>query len=376
MRTRVRHRPAGFAVALLCGAWVAAASGAVGAQTDVDSRAVLAADAAPTLSAYGFFADAAARRPRRGLIPYDLNTPLFSDYAVKTRYLYLPPRTAAGYRASGVFDFPVGTVLIKTFAFPADLRAPTSKVTNIETRLLVRKSAGWTARTYVWTPDQTRAIWKVAGQHVPIRFTDLAGRSRAISYVVPNQNQCKECHGVDGALSPIGPKARNLNSVFPYAEGPENQIAHLARLRRLSTVPAPSAWPRAAIWNAVDEPLASRARAYLDVNCGHCHSRSGFAGNSGLYLDLDEQDPTARGELKRPVAAGRASGDLDFDIAPGDPDHSILVYRMSSAEPGVMMPQIGRTVAHQEGLALIRAYVASLNPVTPDAGASARLNKK
>ena len=376
MSLRLGHRLTRTAIALFCGGWVAAAGGDVRARMDVDRHAVMADDAAPTLGVYRFFTDSGARRPRRGLVPYDLNTPLFSDYAVKARYLYLPPGTTAGYRANGVFDFPVGAVLIKTFAFPADLRAPNRSVRNIETRLLIRKVAGWTARTYVWNAEQTQAVWKVAGRHVPIGFIDLAGRERAISYVVPNQNQCKECHSVDGVLSPIGPKARNLNGVFPYPEGAENQIAHWARLERLSKVPAPAAWPRAAIWNAADEPLAARARAYLDVNCGHCHNRSGFAGNSGLYLDLDEQDATARGVLKRPVAAGRASGDLDFDIVPGDPDHSILIYRMTSDEPGVMMPQIGRSVAHQDGLALIRAYVKSLNPVTPDGGGPTRLNKK
>jgi hypothetical protein len=111
--------------------------------------------------------------------------------------------------------------------------------------------------------------------------------------------------------------------------------------------------------------LPDRARAYLDVNCGHCHNPHGFAGNSGLYLDLEQTDMSAVGVGKRPVAAGRASGGLEFSIVPGDPDHSIIVHRMASTEPGVMMPQLGRSLVHAEGLALVRAYVAAMVAEAP-----------
>ena len=67
-----------------------------------------------------------------------------------------------------------------------------------------------------------------------------------------------------------------------------------------------------------------------------------------------------RGIGKRPVAAGKASADLDFDIAPGEPDRSILLHRMQSREPGVMMPELGRALPHEEGIALVRAYIAGL----------------
>jgi hypothetical protein len=98
----------------------------------------------------------------------------------------------------------------------------------------------------------------------------------------------------------------------------------------------------------------------LGANCGHCHNPRGVADNSGLNLNLEETRPSALGVGKRPVAAGRGSGDLEFAIAPGDPDRSILVHRMASTEPGVMMPELGRALVHEEGLALIGQYVASL----------------
>ena len=134
---------------------------------------------------------------------------------------------------------------------------------------------------------------------------------------MPNQNQCKECHQLDERLSPIGPKARNLNGPFPYAEGAENQLAHWTRLGLLTGAPSPQAAPRTARWDDPAEPLAARARAYLDANCAHCHNPRAAASNSGLSLTLEETNPTAMGVGKHPVAAGRGSGDLSVGIDPG-----------------------------------------------------------
>ena len=87
-----------------------------------------------------------------------------------------------------------------------------------------------------------------------------------------------------------------------------------------------------------------------------------MASNSGLNLDLEEDRPANLGVGKRPVAAGRGSGGLEVSIEPGRPDRSILVHRMASTEPAVMMPELGRSVVHTEGLALVSAYIRSLKP--------------
>ncbi|THD77340.1 MAG: hypothetical protein E7812_15500 [Phenylobacterium sp.] len=315
---------------------------------------------APTLDAYRLFADAGARTPNAGLTPYALNTPLFSDYAVKQRYLYLPPGVKARYRPTGVLDLPVGAILVKTFAYPADFRRPDDKLRFVETRLLIHRKSGWTALAYVWNDDQTQAVLKRAGKRLDVDFLDAKGQAQHVDYKVPNQNQCKECHALSGVLTPIGPKARNLNGDYAYAEGTENQLAHWTRLGLLAGAPAPAAAPRTAVWTDASEPLAARARAYLDGNCGHCHNARGAASNTGLFLTLEEARPSVLGIGKRPVAAGRGSGGLLFDIAPGDPDGSILVHRMESTEPGVTMPELSRSLVHQEGVDLVRAYVASL----------------
>ena len=318
------------------------------APSPVDLTLILAPDPAPTLAAYRLFTDNSARTPNARLTPYALATPLFSDYADKARLVFVPPGTTARYTATGVLEFPVGTVLVKTFAYGTR---------KIETRLLIRKAGGWVPNTYVWNAAQDEAVLKRAGARVPVIW-----QGRTIDYAVPNANQCKQCHLSGDAVTPIGPRARNLNVSFAYAVGRENQLAHWTRTGVLCGAPAPAQIATTPVWDDARTPLAARARAYLDVNCAHCHSRTGFASNSGLYLDLEETDPAALGIGKRPVAAGRGSGGHEFAIAPGQPRASILAHRMASTEPGVMMPQFGRTMAHDEGVALIREWIAKLPP--------------
>ncbi len=339
----------------LLAAALALLPGATGAPR-VDAARLLEAAPAPKLADYGLFADAAGRVPAPGVVRYTLNTPLFSDYAEKFRYAWLPPGTAARATGAGMPDFPIGTVLVKSFGYPADFRAPDQTLRIIETRLLVRREAGWVPLSYVWNAAQTEAVLKRAGAHIPVSFIDAQGRPRSLDYAVPNTNQCKQCHQQGTTATPIGPTVENLNGGLD-GHG-ENQLAAWARAGRLTGLPEAPA--RLARWDNAAEPLAARARAYMDVNCGHCHSRAGFASNSGLYLQHDEPGLAAQGINKRPVAAGRGSGGHSVAIAPGAPERSILVHRMESNEPGVMMPQFGRSVAHEEGVALVRAYVAQL----------------
>ena len=304
---------------------------------------LLADEPAPTLAAYRLFTDPGATTPNARVTPYTLNTPLFSDYADKHRYVFVPPGTTIGYRANGVFEFPVGTALVKTFAYPAE-----GGERFLETRLLVRKADGWTALPYVWNADRTAAVLKKAGARLDAAWTHGDGQRREVRWSVPNVNQCKGCHASGEAIVPIGPEAWNL--------GP----AQLGRWTKLGLMGPATHVPKVPAWDDAKAPVAIRAQAYLDVNCAHCHNAKGPASNSGLFLEWDQPDRVAHGIGKRPVAAGRGGGDREVAIAPGAPDKSILVYRMESAEPGVMMPELGRTLTHAEGVALVRAYIGGL----------------
>jgi uncharacterized repeat protein (TIGR03806 family) len=314
------------------------------------------------LSQYDLFiGDPAAQMPAEGVIPYDLNTPLFSDYAEKFRFVKLPPGARATYRADGVFEFPIGTVIAKTFAYPRDARDPPKGRRLIETRILRHESDGWVGLPYVWNAEQTEAILDVAGDLVDVSWVHTDGRPRTNNYIIPNSNQCKGCHKAGEVIMPIGPKARHLNRDFAYRQGKENQLAHWTRRGVLVGAPPPAEAPRLAVW---DDPtsgtLDDRARAWLEVNCAHCHNPEGPARNSGLDLLAAQRNPTAFGIFKPPVAAGIGSGGLEYDIVPGKPDKSILVYRIASTHPGVMMPELGKRLVHEEGVALVRQWVAAM----------------
>ena len=303
----------------------------------VNDAAVIGSGYPTTLSAYGFFADISLQRPALGVTPYRLNTPLWSDGAEKLRFVYLPAGQKALADGEGLLKLPVGATLIKTFKFGSKL---------IETRVLLHRADGWVALPYVWDADQREARLTLGGKRIAL--TGLDGQP--LSYAVPNKNQCKECHGVAGQVTPIGPKAYNL--------APE-WLTAFQQAGRLDKVPQVAR--RIPLWEARDKvPAVDAARGYLDVNCAHCHNPQGAASNSGLYLGWLERDPIKLGLGKRPVAAGRGSGNLDFDIVPGDAAHSILYYRMASLEGGIAMPELGRAKIDPAGLATVQRWIAGM----------------
>ena len=318
--------------------------------------------------------------PNAGVLPYDLNTPLFTDYAHKLRTVWMPKGHPARYEADEAFDFPVGTILSKTFYYPRaagdavvrsndagpDLRGgglDLAKVRLVETRLLVRRKDGWVALPYVWNAQQSEATLKRGGELVPLTLVAADGSREQAEYEVPDQNQCGGCHGTDTtskALHPLGPKARHLNRDFAYAQGSENQLVRWTNAGFLSGAPAPASGPHNADWQDSSQPLDARARAYLDINCGHCHSPKGPGNTSGLWLNAATDEPLRLGRCKLPIAAGMGTGDRRHDIVPGRPDDSILPYRMASDDPSVMMPELGRSVVHDEGVQLIRDWIAAM----------------
>ncbi len=327
---------------------------ACGQAAGVRDGVILGEDPAPKLSDYGLFKDVSGRELAEGVAPYDLVNALFSDHAGKHRAVYVPKGKAAAYTTDGVLGFPVGTVLIKTFAFAPDMREPAKDERYIETRLLIHKAEGWVAYPYVWNAEETEAVYAPVGAKVKVETISPEGEALAINYAVPNRNQCKLCHSKDDELVPIGPSARNLNHVGPLGVA---QLEDWAARGILSGLPAEAPMAVAAYG---DGPIEDRARAWLDINCAHCHRAGGGASNSGLFLAWNETNRTGWGVHKRPTAAGRGSGDNLFVIEPGRPEQSILLHRMESVEPGVMMPELGRTVVDGKSLALIRDWIASM----------------
>jgi uncharacterized repeat protein (TIGR03806 family) len=314
----------------------------------------------PKLSDYHFFDQPLQNlQPIGRVLPYDLNTPLFSDYAHKARFVWMPQNTPIDYTDADIPQYPERTIFIKNFYYLADERNTESSKTIIETRLLVRRDTGWMAITYLWNNAQTDATLDVAGGFKPISWINSQGNTHSVNYYIPNKNDCKSCHNQADAIQPVGPNMRNLNKSFDYADGTQNQLTRWQNAGLIKNIPPnPQKLPD---W---DDPtsatLPERARAYLDVNCGNCHSPQGYANNSGLFLNLSEQNPTQYGVCKPPVAAGQGAGGLLYDIVPSNPDSSILIFRMESSQTDIRMPEIGRSLMHTEGVQLIRDWISSL----------------
>ena len=320
------------------------------------------------LSEYQFFTGHfASLTPNEGVLPYDLITPLFSDYAEKARFVWMPPGSRARViDQDQTLEFPVGAVLIKNFFYYLDAGNPQHGRQIVETRLLVNRQNGWDALTYVWNDFQTEAYLEIAGDVKEVIWVDNRGEVKNATFIIPNKNQCKGCHEYKKQLAPIGPKVRHLNREFGYPEGSMNQLKQWQAVGYIEPLDSePADLPKIADWTDQQAKLSDRALAYMEINCGICHNENGPAYNSGLYLHTGTTNTNHLGFCKSPVSAGSGSGGRQYDVVPGRPDESILVYRMESLNPGEMMPELGRTVVHEEGVALIKEWISSLEGGCP-----------
>lgn len=292
--------------------------------------------------------------PKAGVHPYELNTPLFSDYAKKGRFIYLPDSTSMTWQDIEVFDMPIGAIIVKHFYYANDKRDPESEKRFIETRILKNTDKGWKAWGYWWNKEQTDAEYKALGGKTDVTWVDAKGKTREVHYESPNQFQCKSCHSYNGKIRPIGPAARQLHG------GDVDYAQQWVEAGLLKGAPVDhSTWPEMD-WKAEGATVAVAARAYLDANCGYCHRHEGPASTSGLFLHDKYPTGPKTGVLKSPVAAGKGSGGRKYDILPGKPDKSILYYRMESNKAAVRMPEVGRSIAHDEGLAVVRAWIEEM----------------
>ncbi|GBF51596.1 hypothetical protein LPTSP4_31340 [Leptospira ryugenii] len=320
-----------------------------------------------SLSQYKIFASI----KNEGLVPipngfrYDLNTALFSDYATKDRVIFLPDGTNMEYDSEKEFKFPIGSIISKTFSLPANFSTSSGQSgKRIETRLLIHQPKGWFAVSYVWNEDNTEAFISYAGESIPVTFQNEKGEKDSFFYTVPSRNQCASCHqayeGRTQTIVPIGIKARHLNKTYSFEGSTENQLKLMETKGLLVGLPMFGV-PKVA--NAFDpkETIEDRARAYLDINCAHCHQTRAAGGiNSKLILSYDETDRSHFGVCKTPGSAGKGGGGLRYDVVPGHPEDSILHYRMATKDPGAMMPQIGRALVHKEGVQLIYDWIREM----------------
>ncbi len=343
-------------------------AGAPEAGADAATGVTPAPEGAPytTLAEWHLFKDPVKQEPMDRLLPYQVNSELFADYAYKRRFVYVPPGEHIGYEKTDKWRFPVGTILVKTFSYLTDPHDPSKGERLLETRLLVHESAGWAPHTYVWDEAQKTATLEGTGDIIPVHFVDPSGQARDSQYVVPTENECRECHGKAPLTNTLGGRTRQLDRAHDYGQGPENQIDYMTSLGLFDTTPDPTGTRERLVDPLGTAPIDLRVRSYFDGNCGHCHQPGNAEGSlSGFWLDYASTDPATNpsshwGICKQPTSAGGATCGRLLDVVPGAPDESILLCRLEATSPRVRMPPVGRTLVHEEGVAMLREWVSGL----------------
>lgn len=310
------------------------------------------------LSDYNFFeGEIKNLQPVYGVVPYDLNSSLFTDYAKKKRFVWMPAGTHATYSADGkVLDFPTGTALIKTFYY--DAIEAGGQADLVETRLMIKKESGWIFADYVWNADKTEAV--LSTQTVDHRLVQWMqnGELQQTYYKIPTTTQCTLCHTLNDVATTIGPKPQNLNKNYAYADGVQNQLARWKAFGYLDNVPANIT--TTVDWTDASKPLELRVRSYLDINCAHCHTTGAYCGYTPMNLAFSQTTtPENFGICQQPV--DYVTGDQQYIVKGGDVEGSLLHFRMSNNIQSEMMPLIGRTVVDEEALQLIEQWINSLN---------------
>ena len=305
----------------------------------------------PKLSDYNLFLNPKdpSKNPRDGF-GYQLSNQLFTDYALKDRFIFLPQGESIDFRPEFSMEFPIGSVIAKSFS----LKDPSNGIKLVETRLLIKRSSGWVPLNYVWE-DNGNAHLERAGYVFAAKTQTPAKEILDINYHIPNLRQCASCHSINGSIMPIGPRAKFLNK--------ENQLETWSRLGQLRNLPTTEVI-KLPSWDNEAAPVDLRAKAYLEINCSHCHNPVGNARNTGLFFSTNRDSSSVEmGHCKTPVAAGFATGGNLYDVTPGQAEKSILYYRISHNHLAVKMPQLGRSVSHKEGNALIKRWIDQMPKV-------------
>ncbi len=315
------------------------------------------------LSETGVFASVKEQRPQPGLIAYSVNAPLWSDGAEKRRYIGLPGDTRIGYSPGGAWKFPEATVLVKTFALRLAADDPQS-LRTIETRLLTLRQGEWVGYSYRWNDEQTDAeLVSAAGADQTLEIEDGQapnGRRRQV-WRYPSRAECMVCHSRAAGFV-LGVNTLQMNRQHDYGGVSDNQLralAHIGVLNINSKKLDDTLAQAPALVDPTDETasLESRARAYLHANCAHCHVQAG-GGNSAFNVSWKVQRDAMQiiGAAPRHDRFGLREALL---VAPGQPDRSLILYRLEKLGAG-RMPPLASSVVDQETTALLRRWIEAL----------------
>ena len=301
------------------------------------------------LSETGCYSDIANLVLAPGVVRFDVNSPLWTDGAVKLRSVALPPGETMYYQPDGAFGLPLGTVVLKTFT----LEDGAGNVRRLETRVIHRDPNGWNGYTYRWEDDQQDAVLLDGAL-----TEEVEGPTGRFTWIYPSRAQCDHCH-VERFGYAVGLASRQLNRLYDYEGGTFNQLAAFAGAGLMEQAPEalPSTLPAFPDPHDDSASLEARVRGLLDANCASCHLPD---GPTDAEIDLRVTTPFEEMKLCNIEPTRGESGiENAMLLAPGEPIRSVLVERMRTRGEG-QMPPLGTSIIDGFGSALVGAWIEEM----------------
>jgi uncharacterized repeat protein (TIGR03806 family) len=300
---------------------------------------------------------------------YLLTTNVFKDHTSVYRRPFMPQGEIINYSADGIYDFPLGTTFIQTYAMPKDTsQRSLEHETLLETRMSIKRESGWVYRNYIWNEDQTDAVLSTAGKTFDINLKHN-GEDILFQYKAPAQHYCTKCHIDNGSPMPIAMRTIYLNALFdvPILQQSFNQLEEWSNGGQgiLANAPVdiqslPSGATITPEMNAAsvdDDDLEHFAKTWLDISCAHCHNPSGDAALTNTKLAYSNT-VNEMGLCTMPIAFDEEGNVI---INPGDAETSVLYNRIVTENISDRMPPLNHTVIDQTGAELVKRWINQMD---------------
>jgi hypothetical protein len=324
------------------------------------------------LSETSLYTDIASGTLSAGVREFEPRYMLWSDGATKRRFAYLPPCTQIDTAEPDYWRYPQGTKFWKEFS----RNDASGNPVRVETRLIQKYSkTKWFMAAFVWNDDQTDAL-RVPGDDLTVNVA--LENAKGTPHDVPGQKGCDGCH-YQTADKVIGFSAIELAHEGEPGHWTLNELINGGWLTTAPTLPITLPGTEA----------QQNALGYMHANCGPCHNaysqQGGFELQYWLTLDGLASVEATQTYLTTVGKTNKAPepplGQPTYRVIPKEPDNSSVYWRMIQPPSypavqmgGAHMPKIGTEVTDEEGVALIKEWINSLDPVTlesPDASAPA-----
>ena len=330
------------------------------------------------LSSTGLYASVSDHRMAPGVIPFSVNAPAWNDGAMVERFLAVPGELEIGYTSDRGWNFPEGSVLVQTLTMPHAIDENSNVARRrIETRILLRQQGEWAGYSYRWNEEQTDAdlvgsdganlSLRVAKRAANLGSIERSGGTETQMWRIPSRSECMSCHS-RAVNFVLGMTEAQMNRSHRYGDIEDNQIRTLNHIGIFALKQEGPYESRRRLVNPYDSSrdsgadLQARAKSYLAVNCSGCHVEAG-GGNARMELSYSRSLDQMRIVSQYPQhdTFGIAQPQI---VAPGEPERSVLLRRVSRRGRG-QMPPLGTNSVDTDAVDLLRTWIESMKPDRP-----------